>query len=295
MAYMSLWPMVFRKEPLVTWVHKNFQGILTNETKCLRCETVTARDETLLDPSLDIEQNNSITSCLKNFSSTETLNAEDKFFYDKCCSTEEDGDQETAAYFSDTCRKYAKSERVIFHYNSHGVPKPTTNGEIWFLTGDLDSWLKTPSIYVSDCSVAGMIANAFIEDWTPSSSSLGTSPRDCILLAACEAHEKVMNRIPGRQTDRKKLLGELNWRSAFIDYSLDCSLVSYPMLPPTHQHHMWDAWDMAAEICLSLDCSPVFYFGYGLTTCHYRDFDLVKASGLVPPVMRSYSNNINGD
>ncbi|CAI9284135.1 unnamed protein product [Lactuca saligna] len=209
-----------RKEPLVTWVHKNFQGILTNETKCLRCETVTARDETLLDPSLDIEQNNSITSCLKNFSSTETLNG----------STEEDEDQETAAYFSDTCRKYAKSESVIFHYNGHGAPKPTTN-----------------------------------------------------------------DRIPGRQTDRKKLLGELNWRSAFIDYSLDCSPVSYPMLPPTHQHHMWDAWDMAAEIYLSLDCSPVFYFGYGLTTCHYRDFDLVKASGLVPPVMRSYSNNINGD
>ncbi|KVH93431.1 Peptidase C19, ubiquitin carboxyl-terminal hydrolase 2 [Cynara cardunculus var. scolymus] len=74
-----------RKEPLVTWVHKNFQGILTNETKCLRCETVTARDETFLDLSLDIEQNSSITSCLKNFSSTETLNAEDKFFCDKCC------------------------------------------------------------------------------------------------------------------------------------------------------------------------------------------------------------------
>nr|KAJ0217259.1 hypothetical protein LSAT_V11C300135660 [Lactuca sativa] len=151
-----------RKEPLVTWVHKNFQGILTNETKCLRCETVTARDETLLDLSLDIEQNSSITSCLKNFSSTETLNVEDKFFCDKCCrflllffcnngffyegnvrffvlqftgSTEEDEDQETAAYFSDTCRKYAKSERVLFHYNGHGVPKPTANGEIWFLTG----------------------------------------------------------------------------------------------------------------------------------------------------------------
>lgn len=78
-----------RKEPLVTWVHKNFQGILTNETKCLRCETVTARDETFLDLSLDIEQNSSITSCLKNFSSTETLNAEDKFFCDKCCSLQE--------------------------------------------------------------------------------------------------------------------------------------------------------------------------------------------------------------
>lgn len=30
-----------------------------------------------------------------------------------------------------TCRKYAKSERVLFHYNGHGVPKPTPNGEIW--------------------------------------------------------------------------------------------------------------------------------------------------------------------
>ncbi|KAF5951893.1 hypothetical protein HYC85_009837 [Camellia sinensis] len=78
-----------KKEPLVTWVHKSFQGILTNETRCLRCETVTARDETFLDLSLDIEQNSSITSCLKNFSSTETLNAEDKFFCDKCCSLQE--------------------------------------------------------------------------------------------------------------------------------------------------------------------------------------------------------------
>lgn len=241
-----------------------------------------------------------------------------------------------------TCRKYAKSERVLFHYNGHGVPKPTANGEIWFFNrsytqyiplpiSDLDSWLKTPSIYVFDCSAAGMIVNAFIElqDWTPSSSSSsGTSPRDCILLAACEAHEtlpqshefpadvftsclttpikialrwfctrsllhesldySLIDRIPGRQTDRKTLLGELNWiftavtdtiawnvlphdlfqrlfrqdllvASLFRNFllaerimrSANCSPVSYPMLPPTHQHHMWDAWDMAAEICLS--------------------------------------------
>ncbi|XP_008794513.3 ubiquitin carboxyl-terminal hydrolase 4-like [Phoenix dactylifera] len=77
------------KEPLVTWVHTSFQGILTNETRCLQCETVTARDETFFDLSLDIEPNSSITSCLKNFSSTETLNAEDKFFCDKCCSLQE--------------------------------------------------------------------------------------------------------------------------------------------------------------------------------------------------------------
>lgn len=28
-------------------------------------------------------------------------------------------------------RRNAKDERVLFHYNGHGVPKPTSNGEIW--------------------------------------------------------------------------------------------------------------------------------------------------------------------
>ncbi|GJZ93570.1 ubiquitin carboxyl-terminal hydrolase 4 [Tanacetum coccineum] len=59
------------------------QGILANEARCLRCQTVTARDDTFLDLSLDIDQNNSVTSCLKNFSSTEMLNVEDKIFCDK--------------------------------------------------------------------------------------------------------------------------------------------------------------------------------------------------------------------
>ncbi|CAI9290608.1 unnamed protein product [Lactuca saligna] len=44
---------------------------------------------------------------------------------------------------------------------------------------------------------------------------------------------------------RNFLLAERIMRSA------NCSPVSYPMLPPTHQHHMWDAWDIVAEICLS--------------------------------------------
>ncbi|PIA58079.1 hypothetical protein AQUCO_00500187v1 [Aquilegia coerulea] len=234
------------------------------------------------------------------------------------------------------CRKHAKGERVLFHYNGHGVPKPTANGEIWVFNksytqyiplpiSDLDSWLKTPSIYVIDCSAAGMIVNAFIErqDWGSSGSSL----KDCILLGACEAHESLpqsaefpadvftsclttpikmalrwfcsrsllrdtinhslIDRIPGRQNDRKTLLGELNWiftavtdtiawnvlphdlfqrlfrqdllvASLFRNFllaerimrSANCSPVSYPVLPSTHQHHM-DAWDMAAEICLT--------------------------------------------
>ncbi|KAM1038344.1 hypothetical protein ACFX13_033774 [Malus domestica] len=238
-----------------------------------------------------------------------------------------------------TCRKYAKSERVLFHYNGHGVPKPTANGEIWLFNksytqyiplpiSDLDSWLKTPSIYVFDCSAAGMIVNSFIELYDLGGSSSSGSARDCILLAACEPHEtlpqsaefpadvftsclttpikmalrwfctrsllhesidySLIDKIPGRQNDRKTLLGELNWiftavtdtiawnvlphdlfqrlfrqdllvASLFRNFllaerimrSANCSPISYPQLPPTHQHHMWDAWDMAAEICLS--------------------------------------------
>ncbi|XP_050935922.1 regulatory-associated protein of TOR 1-like isoform X2 [Cucumis melo] len=99
-----------------------------------------------------------------------------------------------------TCRKYAKTERVLFHYNGHGVPKPTASGEIWLFNksytqyiplpiSDLDSWLKTPSIYVFDCSAAGMIVNAFTELHDPSGLT-----RDCILLAACESHETLPQR-----------------------------------------------------------------------------------------------------
>ncbi|KAG4195908.1 hypothetical protein ERO13_A06G137902v2 [Gossypium hirsutum] len=74
------------------------------------------------------------------------------------------------------------------------IPLPISN---------LDSWLKTPSIYVFDCSAAGMVVclpslalsaagmvvNAFIELLDCGTSNYPGSSRDCILLAACEAHE----------------------------------------------------------------------------------------------------------
>ena len=69
-------------------------------------------------------------------------------------------------------RRNAREERVLFHYNGHGVPKPTANGEIWVFNRnytqyiplslyDLQSWMGSPSIFVYDCSNAGIIVHAF--------------------------------------------------------------------------------------------------------------------------------------
>ncbi|KAJ8907349.1 hypothetical protein NDN08_007463 [Rhodosorus marinus] len=81
-------PKLEKKVPK-TFVHDLFEGHLSNETRCLCCETVTQRVEPFLDVSVDIAQNSSLTSCLRNFSSTELLNKEDKFYCDACCSYQE--------------------------------------------------------------------------------------------------------------------------------------------------------------------------------------------------------------
>eukprot|EP00879_Flechtneria_rotunda_P015680 GHRR01016402.1.p1 GENE.GHRR01016402.1~~GHRR01016402.1.p1 ORF type:complete len:539 (+),score=175.71 GHRR01016402.1:1016-2632(+) len=254
-----------------------------------------------------------------------------------------------------SCRRTAKNERVLFHYNGHGVPRPTVNGEIWVFNSrytqyiplsmyELQTWLSTPCIYVLDCSAAGLIINNFkamLEQRqqqlavqqqqaaaTASSMAVPDPMREIIVLGACGANEllpqnpdlpadvftaclttpikvalrwfcsrsllkhdgiskELIDRIPGRQTDRKTPLGELNWiftaitdtiawnslpralfqklfrqdllvASLFRNFLLaerimaasNCSPVSYPRLPPTHQHPMWQAWDLAAEMCL---------------------------------------------
>ena len=74
--------------------------------------------------------------------------------------------------FCTSLRRNAKDERILFHYNGHGVPLPTQSGEIWvFNRGytqyipvslyDLQGWLGAPSLYVFDCSHAGNIINNF--------------------------------------------------------------------------------------------------------------------------------------
>jgi len=260
-------------------------------------------------------------------------------------------------------RKNAKEERVLFHYNGHGVPRPTANGEIWVFNKtytqyiplsiyDLQTWMGTPSIYVFDCSAAGLILTGFkqfcqqredenflwLQQQRNEAAALGKevpppptrapSPfRDCILLAACRSNEllptnpdlpadlftsclttpiktalrwfaprsflqsitpDMLDRVCGRLNDRKTPLGELNWiftaitdtiawnvlpRPLFkrlfrqdllvaslfrnfllaerIMWTANCTPISEPALPPTHNHPLWQAWDYTVEQCLS--------------------------------------------
>lgn len=242
-------------------------------------------------------------------------------------------------------RRLAKHDRVLFHYNGHGVPRPTQNGEVWvfnksytqyipLLVYDLQSWVGTPSIYVLDCSAAGVLLSHFTSPppTTPSPShgrSASPSASEAIVLAACAADEilpmnpelcadvftsclttpitvalrwfisqnelsmshldaSFIERIPGKLTDRKTPLGELNWiftaitdtiawnmlprelfqklfrqdllvASLFRNFLLaerimkseGCSPCSLPALPPTNHHALWRSWDLAAEVCLN--------------------------------------------
>ncbi|XP_054282022.1 regulatory-associated protein of mTOR-like isoform X2 [Macrosteles quadrilineatus] len=249
-------------------------------------------------------------------------------------------------------RRNAKEERVLFHYNGHGVPKPTSNGEIWVFNRmytqyiplsvyDLQTWMGAPSIYVYDCSNAGVIVDLFrqladqhekeYEQANPGAGNRGAvSFKNCIQLAACGADQilpmnpdlpadlftsclttpikialrwfvmqnqnrlepritlDLIDKIPGQLSDRRTMLGELNWiftaitdtiawntlpRDQFqklfrqdllvaslfrnlllaerIMRSYDCTPVSWPVLPPTYQHPMWQAWDLALDLSLA--------------------------------------------
>ena len=75
-------------------------------------------------------------------------------------------------------RKVAKNDRLLLHYNGHGVPRPTKNGELWVFGKhythympvsifELRAWLGDPSIYVIDCSGAGALMPYFMDLTTP--------------------------------------------------------------------------------------------------------------------------------
>ncbi|KAL4808806.1 raptor N-terminal caspase like domain-containing protein [Aspergillus unguis] len=115
--------------------------------------------------------------------------------------------------FSISLRRNAKDERVLFHYNGHGVPLPTQSGEIWVFNKnytqyipvslyDLQQWLAGPSLYVFDVSHAGNIVqnfHTFVEKHEKENAeqkrldpnAIVQNYGDCIILAACQKNESL--------------------------------------------------------------------------------------------------------
>eukprot|EP01035_Chromulina_nebulosa_P018908 gene18908-24711_t len=122
-------------------------------------------------------------------------------------------------------RKGVKNERLLFHYNGHGVPRPTKNGEIWLFgrhythylpvsIHEVHSWLSYPTVYLFDCSAAGVLISQLLDNEdqdymnnnninensliysSSKSSQIETiisksmnAEGHCIILAACKADE----------------------------------------------------------------------------------------------------------
>ncbi|KEY68687.1 hypothetical protein S7711_00561 [Stachybotrys chartarum IBT 7711] len=120
---------------------------------------------------------------------------------------------EESKKFCISLRRNAKDERVLLHYNGHGVPKPTASGEIWVFNKsytqyipvslyDLQHWLQAPTIFVWDCSEAGNILNnyhRFVEKHEEEEEEAAerdpsyekTNFRPYIHLAACAIKENL--------------------------------------------------------------------------------------------------------
>lgn len=69
-------------------------------------------------------------------------------------------------------RRRAKDDSVLLHFNGHGVPRPTANGELWVFNKnftqylpasiyDIQTWVGSPTIFVYDCSGAGVVVDCF--------------------------------------------------------------------------------------------------------------------------------------
>ena len=97
-------------------------------------------------------------------------------------------------------RKGAKRERVLFHYNGHGVPMPTQNGELWVFNraftqyipvhvADIEAWMGRPAVVVLDCAAAGRIVEAWLASQPSSPQASPKNSADVLIFAACGAEE----------------------------------------------------------------------------------------------------------
>lgn len=109
-------------------------------------------------------------------------------------------------------RKQAKDDAVLFHFNGHGVPKPTSSGELWCFNRtytqyipvslqEVQGWLGSPGVYIWDCSAAGNLLQNF--NMFAERRDLDTNLRhggyidgsqpfmNSLQLAACAANEQL--------------------------------------------------------------------------------------------------------
>eukprot|EP01147_Barroeca_monosierra_P006307 gene6307-7470_t len=102
-----------------TWIHEIFEGVLSSETRCLSCETIRTREESFLDLSLDIDRDCSISSCLRNFSKSETLRADSKYFCETCCSKQEAQKRMRIKQFPMVLAIHLKRFKFMDHMKQH--------------------------------------------------------------------------------------------------------------------------------------------------------------------------------
>ncbi|KAJ4462660.1 putative Regulatory-associated protein of mTOR [Paratrimastix pyriformis] len=121
-------------------------------------------------------------------------------------------------------RRYAGEDRVVFHYNGHGVPRPTSRQEIWVfnqnytqyipvLMKDVMSWLKTPTVYVLDCSDAGTLLESFLPKEVALLPMNPSMPSDVFTscLTTPSGSPSDGGQVPGLPDQPAHAPGELNW------------------------------------------------------------------------------------
>eukprot|EP01023_Acetabularia_acetabulum_P066604 TRINITY_DN9013_c0_g2_i2.p1 TRINITY_DN9013_c0_g2~~TRINITY_DN9013_c0_g2_i2.p1 ORF type:complete len:405 (+),score=57.66 TRINITY_DN9013_c0_g2_i2:197-1411(+) len=72
-----------------TFVQQIFEGKQVNQVCCMNCERVTNLEEPFKDLSFNIDQNSSLSECLRSYCGKELLMGQEKFHCDECCCKQE--------------------------------------------------------------------------------------------------------------------------------------------------------------------------------------------------------------